>query len=74
MDICGTREIKDRVRNVQENTVAGVDLTESVDKMRYLITLFTQISAPNDILDGENRSRKNGQPTIQQHWKYQYVQ
>jgi len=57
VDICGTGEIKDRVRNVQENTVAGVDLTESVDKMRYLITLFTQISAPNDILDGENLAK-----------------
>ena len=54
VEICGTGEIRDMVRNAQENSVAGVDLRESVDKMRYLITLFTQITAPNDSLDGEN--------------------
>lgn len=54
VEICGTGEVRDMVRNAQENSVAGVDLREPVDKMRYLITLFTQITASNDILDGEN--------------------
>lgn len=55
--LSGTSSVRDRVRNIETNNVPGVDLTDLVDQMRCLLEYFDGITAPNDILDGENLER-----------------
>ena len=58
VEVCGTGVVRDHVRDVQENRIIvggiALNLTEPVEKMRHLMGFFNHITAPNDILDGEN--------------------
>ena len=58
VEVCGTGVVRDHVRDVQENRIIvggiALNLTEPVEKMRHRMGYFNYITAPNDIIDGDN--------------------
>ena len=51
--LSGSETVRKVLRQVESNTVPGIDLTEDVDKLRYIVVYYDGITAPNDFKDGE---------------------
>ena len=51
--LSGSETVRKVLRQVESNTVHGIDLTEDVDKLRYIVVYYDAITAPNDFKDGD---------------------
>jgi len=51
--LSGSETVRKVLRQIESNTVHGIDLTEDVDKLRYIVVYYDGLTAPNDFKDGE---------------------
>ena len=60
IDLCGSQTVREELRKVEGNEILALpgaagppDLADDVNKMRYIISYFDDLTAPNDFKDGE---------------------
>lgn len=51
--LCGSETVRTQLRKVESNDIPGVDLSDEVNKLRYIVTYFNELTAPNDYKDGD---------------------
>jgi hypothetical protein len=51
--LCGSETVRTQLRKVESNEIPGVDLSDEVNKLRYIVTYYNELTAPNDYKDGD---------------------
>ena len=51
--LCGSETVRAQLRKVECNDIPGVDLSDDVNKLRYIATYYNDLTAPNDYKDGD---------------------
>ena len=51
--LCGSETVRTQLRKVESNDIPGVDLSDDVNKLRYIVTYYNGLTAPNDYKDGD---------------------
>ena len=55
--LCGSETVRTQLRKVEGNDIPGIDLSEDVNKLRYIVGYYNGLTAPNDYKDGDISAR-----------------